>query len=79
MPYEFSEDEPELEPEASSRRGGDPPRKRTGTDVLDPDVPPEPPGTVPSIPSALLIRVIAVLLLVGLVGAAILIPLFWRR
>jgi hypothetical protein len=60
-------------------RGGDPPRKHTGTDVLDPAVHPEPPSTVPSIPSALLVRVIAVLLLAGLVGAAVLIPLFWRR
>ena len=36
MPYEFAENEDELEPQASSARGGGLPRKLTGTGVLDP-------------------------------------------
>ncbi len=79
MPYEFSEDEPELEPQASSTRGGEPPRKRTGAGVLDPALPPRPPGAVPSIRTALFVRILAALLLAGLLDAAILIPLFSQR
>ena len=65
MPYEFAENEYELDPQASSARGGGPPRKRTGIGVLDPPFPPKrPPG---AIPTRLLWRMAAALLLAGLV------------
>lgn len=35
MAYEFSEHDPELEPQASSARLGGPPRKFTGIGILD--------------------------------------------
>jgi len=79
VPYEFSEAEPELEPHSDSLRGGGPPRKHTGIGVLDPAVPPRAPEPLPSTRTAFLVRVIAALLLAGLLGAAILIPLFSRR
>src|SRR5579862_6641904 len=44
MGYEFIEREDELEAQASSSRGGLPPRKITGVGVLDPPVPPRKPG-----------------------------------
>ncbi len=79
MPYDFAENEFELDPQASSARGGGPPRKRTGIGVLDPPVPPKrPPGPIPTVPSSLLFRVFAGLLLAGL-AAAILFLLFARR
>ena len=65
MPYEFAENEYELDPQASSARGGGPPRKRTGIGVLDPPFPPKrPPG---AILTRLLWRMAAALLLAGLV------------
>jgi hypothetical protein len=64
MPYDFSEYEPELEPQASSMRGTGPPRKFNGIGVLDPPVPPRrPPGPIPATPSSLLLRILAGLLL----------------
>jgi len=67
VPYDFAENEFELEPQASSAHGGGPPRKRTGIDVLDPPFPPKrPPGPIPKIPSSLLFRVLAGLLLAGI-------------
>jgi hypothetical protein len=62
VPY-FSEYESELEPQASSARGG-PPRKFTGIGVLDP--PKRPRGPNPSAPTSLLWRIAAALLLAGL-------------
>ncbi len=51
VPYEFAENEFELDPLASSARGGEPPRKRTGVGVLNPPFPPKKPiGPFPSIP-----------------------------
>src|SRR6266850_1487871 len=67
MPYDFSEYEPELEPQASSARGSGPPRKFTSIGVLDPPRPPKRPlGPIPSAPTSLLWRIAAALLLAGL-------------
>lgn len=67
MPYDFAENEYELQPGASSAHGGGPPRKRTGIGVLDPPFPPKkPPGPIPTFPSSLLFRVFAGLLLAGI-------------
>ena len=79
MPYDFAENEYELEPQASSARGGGPPRKLTGTGVLDPPFPPKrPPGSIPTFPTSLLFRIFAGLLLVAF-AAATLFLLFARR
>jgi hypothetical protein len=76
VPYDVAEDEFQLDPQASSARGGGPPRKRAGIGVLDPPIPPKrPPGLIPTVPSSLLFRVLAGLLLAGL-AAAILFLLF---
>jgi hypothetical protein len=76
VPYDFAEYEFELDPQASSARGGGPPRKRTGVGVVDPPIPPKrPPGPIPTVPSSLLFRAFAGLLLAGL-AAAILFLLF---
>jgi len=76
VPYDCAEDEFQLDPQASSARGGGPPRKRAGIGVLDPPIPPKrPPGPIPTVPSSLLFRVFAGLLLAGL-AAAILFLLF---
>jgi hypothetical protein len=71
--YEFTENEHEFEPQASSARGGGPPRKLTGAGVLDPPFPPKrPPGPIGPV------RVLAGLLLAAL-AAAILFLLFAKR
>src|SRR6267154_1628407 len=76
VPYDFVENEYELDLQASSARGGGPPRKLTGVGVLDPPFSPKtPPGPIPTAPSSLLFRVFAGLLLAGL-AAAILFLLF---
>src|SRR5437016_13413157 len=68
VPYDFAENEFELDPQAASARGGGPPRKRTGIGVLDPPFPPKrPPGPIPAAPTSLLWRIAAALLLAGLV------------
>ncbi len=78
MPYDFVENEHELDPHASSARGGGPPRKLSGIGVLDSPFPPKrPPGPIPTVPSSLLFRVFPGLLLAGL-AAAILFLLFAR-
>jgi hypothetical protein len=67
VPYDFAENEYELDPQASSARGGGPPCKRTGIGVLDPPFPPKrPPGPIPAVPSSLLFRIFAGLLLAGI-------------
>jgi hypothetical protein len=43
VPYHFEESEFELDPLASSARGGEPPRKQTGVGVLNPPFPPKKP------------------------------------
>jgi len=79
VPYDFAENEFELDPQAASARGGGPPRKRTGIGVLDPPFPPKrPPGPIPTVPSSLLIRIFAGLLLAGL-AATILFLLFAKH
>ena len=70
MPYEFAENEFELEPDASSARSGGPPPKLTGTGVLDPPVPPKRPPVF--------LRILGGLLLVGL-ASGILFLLFAHR
>jgi len=67
MPHDFAEYKPELEPQASSARGGGPPPKFTGIGVLDPPSPPKRPlGPIPSAPTSLLWRIAAAVLLAGL-------------
>jgi hypothetical protein len=62
----FCEWEYEPEAQASSSRGGIPPRKITGVGVLDPPVPPKKqPGPLTPIPASLLKRVLAVIVLIG--------------
>jgi len=64
MPHDFAEYEPELEPQVSSARGGQPPRKFTGIGVIDPPSPPKRQlGPLPSAPTSLLWRIAAGLLL----------------
>jgi hypothetical protein len=76
VPYDFAENEYELDPQAASARGGGPPRKLTGTGVLDPPFPPKrPPGPIPT---SLLFRIFAGLLLAAF-AAATLFMLFARR
>lgn len=72
MPYEFREWEQELAPQASSARLGGPPRKLTGTGVLDPPRPPRrPPGPLATLPASFLKRLLAALILAGLAGLLI--------
>ena len=79
MPYEFAENEYELDPQASSTRGGGPPHKRTGIGVLDPPFPPKRlPGPIPAAPTSLFWLMAAALLLAGL-AAAILLQLLAKR
>ena len=79
MPYEFAENEFELEPASSFARSGGPPRKLTGVDVVDPPVPPKrPPGPIPAMPASLLFRILGGLVLVAL-AAGILFLLFAPR
>jgi len=82
VPYEFAENEDELEPQAASARSGGPPRKLTGTGVLEPPFPPKrPPGPIPTFPTSLLFRIFAGLLLAAFAAltAATLFLLFARR
>jgi hypothetical protein len=59
VPYEFAENEFELDPQAASARGGGPPRKRTGIGVLDPPFRPKrPPGPIPTFPTSLGFRLL---------------------
>ena len=75
MPYEFAENEFELEPDTSAARSGGPPRKLTGIGILDPPIPP---GPIPAAPTSLLLGVLGGLILLGLT-AGILFLLFGRR
>jgi hypothetical protein len=79
MPYEFAENEFELEPASSSNRSGGPPRKFTGIGILEPPVPPKrPPGPIPLAPASLILRVLGGVLLLGL-AAGMLFLLFAKR
>ena len=67
MPYDFAENEYELDPLASAARGSGPPRKFTGLDIVDPPIPPKRPlGPIPAIPSSPLFRILAGLILTGI-------------
>jgi hypothetical protein len=73
VPYDFAENEYELDPLASSARGGGPPGKSTGIGVADPPFPPKKPhGPIPEVPSSRFFRILA-----GLVLAAIAVTLFF--
>ena len=72
MPYEFAENEFELEPASSYARSGGPPRKLTSIGILDP------PGPIPATPASLFVRVMGVLLFIAL-AAGILFLLFAKR
>ncbi|HYL85282.1 MAG TPA: hypothetical protein VE263_13685 [Candidatus Angelobacter sp.] len=79
MPYEFAENEFELEPAASSARSGGPPRELTGVGVLDPPVPPKrPPGPIPAMPASLFFRILGGLILAAL-AAGIFLLLFGHQ
>ncbi|MFY9733292.1 MAG: hypothetical protein WB723_10040 [Candidatus Acidiferrales bacterium] len=79
MPYEHRERDYEPETQASSSRGGKPPRKITGVGVLDPPVPPrKQPRPLGPIPASWLVRIFAVMLLIGLFVCAILLLWPWR-
>ena len=71
MPYDFAENEFELEPAASAARAGGPPRKFAGIDVVDPPEPPKHPANT-------LLRILGTLMLVA-IAAGILFLLFARR
>jgi hypothetical protein len=73
VPYDFAENEDELDPLASAACGGGPPRKSTGVDIVDPPTPPKrPPGPIPATPSSPFFRILA-----GLILAAIALTLFF--
>jgi hypothetical protein len=73
VPYDFAENEYELDPLATSARGGGPPRKSIGIGVVDPPFPPKkPPGPIPEVPSTPFFRILA-----GLILAAIAVTLFF--
>lgn len=72
MPYEFTEWEHVPEPQPSSGRSAIPPRKFIGVGVLDPAGPPKRPvGPIPGIPAGLLLRMLAGLVLLGVVSAIV--------
>jgi len=76
MAYEFMEFEYEPETEASSGHGGQPPSVWTAAGILDPPMAPKrPPGPIPLLPTARVLRIIAAILLVG-IGALMLFELF---
>ncbi len=59
VPYDFVENEYELDLQASSARGGGPPPKLTAVGVLDPSFPSKrPPGPIPAVPSSLMFRIV---------------------
>jgi len=73
MPYEFSENEFELEPSSSGSLRGGPPRKLTGVGVLDPPVPPKrPPEPIPAESASLFMRIVAGIVLAGFVVGTLL-------
>jgi hypothetical protein len=70
MPYSFTEWDQEPEPQASSARGGSPPRKSTLIGVLDPPTPPKKPiGPLSRIPLSIVLRILAGILLASLLVA----------
>jgi hypothetical protein len=77
--YDFAENEYELDPLANSARGGGPPRKFAGVDIVDPPIPPKrPPGPLPAVPASPVFRVVAALILAG-IAVTLLFLLFARH
>ena len=69
MPYEFTEYDDDLEPQASASLGGGPPRKTTAAGVLDPPIPPRrPPGPLARIPAKWWLRTLTAIVLVAIVA-----------
>ena len=75
MPYQFTEWEQEPEPQASSSHAGGPPRKITGVGTLDPPVPPKSREPLFPIAGSLFVRMVAVVILIGIVVATFLLVL----
>jgi hypothetical protein len=76
MPYEFTDEEYELEPQPSSARSGGPPRKSTGIGLLDEPFPPKGPiEPLRRLSAVLWMRILAILLLLG-IGISVLYPFF---
>jgi hypothetical protein len=72
--HAFTSREEEPEPAAGGSRWGGPPHKHTAAGVLDPPVPPrKPPSPIPAIPRSTLVKIFAVLILLGLAAVAFLI------
>jgi hypothetical protein len=79
MPYEFTEDSSELEPQTCSAHSGGPPRKSTGIGVLDPPVPPKwPIGPLRRLPASVWMRILGILLIAG-IGISILLLLLAKQ
>lgn len=79
MPYDFAENEDELDPLAASARGGSPPRKFAGIGIEDPPFPPKkPPGPIPPIPVPNWLRGFAALLFFA-IAVALIFFLFAKR
>ena len=66
MPYEFGEWEHEPETQTTSSRGGGPPRKTTGVGLLDSAVPPKRQRPFFPISAAMLLRIFAAIILLGM-------------
>jgi hypothetical protein len=66
MPHEFSEWEHEPETQTSSSRSGGPPRKTTGVGLLDSAVPPKRQRPLFPISAAMLMRIFAAIILLGM-------------
>jgi hypothetical protein len=76
MPHEFIRHEEEPEPQDSGNRSGGPP-KHTAAGVLDPPFPPKKPlRPIPPISRSTVIRLIAVVILVGF--ALVTVMMIWR-
>ncbi len=66
MTYKFGEWDHEPDTQASSSRGGGPPRKTTAIGLLDPEVPSRRQGPLFPISAMVLMRICATVILVGM-------------
>jgi hypothetical protein len=77
MPHEFISREEEPDPQAAGGRSVGPPRKHIAAGVLDPPFPPKKPlEPIPAAPRSTLVRIFVILILVGLLLAALL--MIWK-
>lgn len=77
MAHEFIRHEEEPEPQASGSRSGGPPHKHIAIGVLDPPFPPKKPlRPIPPISRSALIRLFAVVIIVGV--ALVILMMFWK-